>query len=261
MTITARMDTFIDAFGMEKQPIRSKGLFYGCDVKQLDIDVSPKGEITGYLTVFDWSDNGQNYVDPYNDIVSPGMFDTSYKALDRTRKARGDEYLCPSLYNHDTHQMIGGVTALSQDSKGYIYSSKLAMGLRKAQEVYELAKNKMIWASYGYTATNASKQGKYRILKAVDLHEQSYVTFPANALASIISTKHVSYPSVKDSGVWARLSPDSSPTNGLSDTRRWDALKPSSVSSEVTNIHWQALDPDKYTMGDLVRSVRKEIQE
>ncbi len=243
-----RMTEFLERM----TPDVKDGLFYGCDVKQLDIDISPKGIITGYLTVFDWSDTGLPYEDPYKDIVTRGMFDASYKSLDRVRRARGDEYLCPSLYNHDMHQMVGGMTDLSQDSKGYIYTSKLAMKLPRAQEVYELAKHRMIYASYGYNATLVSKQGTRRILKAVDLHEQSYVTFPANALASVISTKHAftSYPSTKSNDSWARLAPPADMRIQVLESR-WNALDPDIYSEE---------DDEEYTIGDLLKSVHTSIE-
>lgn len=266
-----RMDAMYGIVTPETKPeVKQPPLFFGCDVKQLNIDVSPKGIITGYLTVFDWSDTGLAYVDAYNDVVTRGMFDTSYKALDRTRRARGDDYLCPSLVNHKPELMVGGVTDLSQDSKGYIYTSKLAMKLPRAQEVFELAKQKMIYASYGYSPVSVTQRGKQRVLNAVDWHEQSFVTFPANGLASVISAKHTtfaSYPSAKDNGIWARLSPDS-PHSGLTASsrtaikaldRRWDAFKPPSASTRTASARWATLAPendeDEYTMEDLLDGV------
>ncbi len=77
-----RMDAMYGIVTPETKPEgKQPPLFFGCDVKQLDIDISPKGVVTGYLTVFDWSDTGLAYVDAYNDVVTRGMFDTSYKAL------------------------------------------------------------------------------------------------------------------------------------------------------------------------------------
>jgi len=274
-SILGRMDAIYGIVTPETKPeVQQPPLFFGCDVKQLDIDISPKGIITGYLTVFNWSDTGLAYVDPYNDIVTRGMFDTSYKSLDRTRRARGDEYLCPSLVNHKSELMVGGVTDLSQDSKGYIYTSKLAMKLPRAQEVYELAKQKMIWASYGYSPVSVTQRGKQRVLNAVDWHEQSFVTFPANGLASVISAKHntfMSYPSTKDNAAWARLRPDGNATGGLRDVndscptaldRRWDKLKPSDASTRTASSRtanaWATLAPendDEYTMDDLLDGV------
>lgn len=227
-----------------------------------DISISSKGIIEGRLTV-NKNDDGSPVIDPYGDITEPNMFSVSYKKLDNVRRQRGDSFLMPLLFQHNQNEVIGGVTHMEQDTKGYVYTAQMVLGIKLARDCFELCKARNIWTSYGYSPTRVSYKGKYRVLNEVDIRETSLVTFPANGLSGILSAKSTftSYPSTKDTGIWARLSPDS-PHSGLTAIkaldRRWDAFKPSGASTRTSNARWATLAPendDDYTIDDLLDGV------
>ncbi len=166
-----------------------------------EADVNKKtGTVTAYLTVY-CNDDGSPFVDPYNDIIEPGSFSNTIQKLDTFRKSTNNPWLCPSLWQHDRHELIGGIARLGEDSKGVIYEAHLATGVQRAREALELADRKMIGSSYGYDPVRFQiMPGNIRSLKEIALHEQSFVSFPANPLAPILDVKgrrltsHPTYP-------------------------------------------------------------------
>jgi len=156
-----------------------------------EADVNKKtGVVTAYLTVY-CNDDGSPFVDPYNDIIEPGSFTKTIAALDAFRKRSSGLWLCPSLWQHDRHELIGGIARLGEDSKGVIYEAHLATGVQRAREALELADRKMIGSSYGYDPVRFNiLSGNIRSLKEIALHEQSFVSFPANPLAPILGVKN-----------------------------------------------------------------------
>jgi len=157
-------------------------------------DVNKKqGIITAYLTVYR-NDDGTPFVDPYKDIIAPGSFTKTIQELDAARNRKHNPWLIPNLWQHDRYQIIGGVKALSEDSKGIIYETHLCMGVKQAQEALELADKKMIGSSYGYDPLRFTMlPGDIRELKEIKLREISQVTFPANDIAPIIGTKQYAF--------------------------------------------------------------------
>ncbi len=262
MQVIERMSAFLEASA--GHAVKTSAAAYAPD-----ISISSKGIIEGRLTV-NKNDDGSPVIDPYGDITEPNMFSASYKKLDNVRRQRGDSFLMPLLFQHNQNEVIGGVTHMEQDTKGYVYTAQMVLGIKLARDCFELCKARNIWTSYGYAPTRVSYKGKYRVLNEVDIRETSLVTFPANGLSGILSAKSTfgrqsftSYPSTKDTGIWARLSPHASPTGGLRDVtaldRRWDAFKPPSASTRTSNARWATLAPendeDEYTMEDLLDGV------
>lgn len=165
-----------------------------------DYDVNRKqGIITAYLTVYHIPGTQEPVVDDYQDWVSPGSFTKTLQELATARKSRNLPYLTKNLWQHNPNWLTGGVSALYEDSKGVIYESKMAKGVRLADEVLELAEQKMVGSSFGYFATRANRDATsgIRVIRELLLQEVSQVVFPANEYAPIIG--------VKDGGIWPRM--------------------------------------------------------
>ena len=139
--------------------------------------VDDVGVFQGYASVF-------GVVDWWDDIVEPGAFSDSLKAL------------APAmLWQHNTAEPIGVWTEAREDDKGLWVKGRLLVGeVAKATEAHALLKaGALNGLSIGYSAVEKSfrKQGdrEVRLLKKVDLWEISLVTFPANEQARVRTVK------------------------------------------------------------------------
>lgn len=122
-----------------------------------------------------------NNVDLVNDIVMPGAFE---KSLSR-RKPK-------LLLQHDFTQPIGVITETQETSKGLYIKGKLLKGIKAADETSILMKNGVIDSmSIGYNVLDSERTSEGNLLKEIDLHEVSLVTFPANPMAVVTSVKNV----------------------------------------------------------------------
>jgi HK97 family phage prohead protease len=148
-----------------------------------------KGELTAYLTVWNDPNTNKPFIDSYKDILHTGSFDQTVKELEQTRKYKNTEYLVPDLWQHDRREQIGGIKAITKDSKGIIYVAQLVRSIYRARHTLDLAEQKMIGSSFGYDPVIFDYSGDIRNLRAVKLHEISQVTFPANEYAPILDVK------------------------------------------------------------------------
>lgn len=143
-------------------------------------DVTPDGIFTGYGSVF-------GNIDSYREIVMPGAFADSIKAI----KASGDPL--PALWQHNSAQPIGGYTDLSEDARGLKVTGFLLKDeIRLAAEAYALMKARIVKGlSIGYYVLDDSYNEKdnTRKLNVLDLREISPVTFPANTEAQVDNVK------------------------------------------------------------------------
>jgi HK97 family phage prohead protease len=142
--------------------------------------VADDGTFTGYGSVF-------GNVDSYGEIVEPGAFSKSLKAI----RDSGDPL--PMLWNHKSDEPIGGYTSLEEDARGLKVSGFIMIGeVARAREVHALMKRRVVKGlSIGYYTTNSSYNEKtgIRSLIELDLREVSPVTFPANVEAEVESVK------------------------------------------------------------------------
>lgn len=146
-------------------------------------EVTDDGIFEGYGSVFD-----SPIVHPMygRDIVKPGAFIDSITS----KGLKGIKM----LYQHDTTAPIGKWLDLAEDKKGLYVKGKLLLKLPKAQEAYELMKEKVIEGlSIGFDARDKANewdpQRQTRTLHKVELFEVSPVTFPAQSIAKISSVK------------------------------------------------------------------------
>lgn len=119
----------------------------------------------------------------------PKSWESSIAKWKELQRKTGNEFLIPHLWQHNKNEIIGGVKHLSEDSKGVVYVSKLAMKVRRAQEAYDLAKIGAIGTSYGYDRLEEEKavhpvtKKQSKMLKRLNVREISSVSHPANPYA------------------------------------------------------------------------------
>jgi len=132
-------------------------------------------------------------IDTYGDVIEPGAFSATVKA------AKESGNWPAMLSSHNGMSMPVGVwTDMREDGNGLWVEGKLA-NTDRGREVYELLKMQPRPALSGlsigykardYTLHNRTKADEpSRKLKAVDLFEVSFVTFPSNTKARVVSVK------------------------------------------------------------------------
>jgi HK97 family phage prohead protease len=96
----------------------------------------------------------------------------------------------PILFSHDPSDLIGTWNEIKQTDEGLIVKGKLHVERPRARSILNMVKSKIISGlSIGFVAKAATKQGRNRIITALDMHEASIVRNPAHPRARIISAK------------------------------------------------------------------------
>lgn len=145
-------------------------------------ELKDNGEFTGYASVF-------KTVDHYNDVIHPGAFTSSIAAW----KKRGR--FPPLLWQHSSALPIGPHLDMYEDDKGLFVHAKLLVDeVEKAREARALLKAKVLGGmSIGFDIVEDGAkwdgQRKGYDFYALDLWENSLVTFPANPDALVDSVK------------------------------------------------------------------------
>ncbi len=144
-------------------------------------EISEKGEIAGYGSVFNVKDRG-------GDVVEEGAFAKSIAEYKSGSKS------LPILWQHSPDEPIGVWKSIKEDSHGLYLEGQLAMKTVKGFEARELLEMKAITGlSIGYSIKDAEydKQKEAYMLKELDLWEVSLVTFPMNQEARIDAVKNI----------------------------------------------------------------------
>jgi uncharacterized protein len=122
--------------------------------------------IAGYASLFGIVDMGR-------DAVERGAFRRSLAA----KGPRGVRM----LFQHDPAQPIGTWTSIREDTRGLFVEGRLAKGVSRADEVFELIRTGAIdGLSIGFRTVKsfAEPHGRVRRIVEADLWEISIVTFP-----------------------------------------------------------------------------------
>lgn len=132
--------------------------------------------IEGYASVF-------HVEDSYKDIIMPGAFTESLKEY-KSGKVK-------FLWQHDYNFPIGVIDLLYEDKHGLFLKGRILKNIAKGKEACELILNKAInGLSIGFVVKDYSyNQAGRRLISAIDLHEVSIVTFPANSMSTINQAK------------------------------------------------------------------------
>lgn len=137
------------------------------------------GEIKGYASVF-------NNIDAARDIVMPGAFKKTLHFWKHKKKWP------KMLWNHEAANPIGTWTKMEETAHGLYVEGKILLDIQRGQEVHSLLKSGAIEGlSIGYRVQESDYDPKTRTKKltSLDLLEVSFVTFPANHEAQILSIK------------------------------------------------------------------------
>ena len=191
------------------------------------------GEFKGYAAVF-------GNIDNHNDIIHKGAFT---KTLKETRNVK-------LLWQHNIKEPIGAFTKIYVDDIGLVVEGKLAMGVKRAQEVFELMKVKALEGlSIGYKTIKSTKDASTgtRTLNEVRLMEVSVVTFPSNDKTLITDTKALEDPIEILNDLMNTLK-----TKNTGNESNIDHSDPSSIAHEVKsdNDHQDAIN-------DLINNLNK----
>lgn len=131
---------------------------------------------TAYASTFNTTDLG-------GDVILPGAFDKTLKSSN----------FRPLLWQHDMREPIGIETSLKPDQKGLLGSWEL-VDTQRGQDAYKLLKRGAVRSmSIGYMPEvfEFKDEGQTRVLKGVELLENSVVSIPMNTNARVQSVKQL----------------------------------------------------------------------
>ena len=135
------------------------------------LSVNDAGEITG--TAWPWGEP-----DNAGDTIQKGAFSLAVENL-------------PMLFGHDPSDLVGSWNEATETPDGFVVKGKLHMANARARAVHGLIKGGLVTGlSIGFKTKTATKQGRGRVISALDLFEISVVRNPSHPRARIISAKH-----------------------------------------------------------------------
>jgi HK97 family phage prohead protease len=145
-------------------------------------DVDDEGVIRGYGSTF----NGKP--DLHGDVIKPGAFTETI--ANNGIFGNGIKF----LWQHFTSQPIGIHEEISEDRKGLLLKSRLALDIQAGHDAHVLAKMGAIDSySIGYKIEDSKEKVRESIrifeLLKLALYEVSLVTFPANPKARVTEVK------------------------------------------------------------------------
>lgn len=132
---------------------------------------------SAYSSTFGNRDHG-------HDVIEKGAFIDTLKDPNRDR---------PLLWQHMGSEPIGKELSLAEDSKG-LFGSWEIVDTQRGSEAYKLMKRGIVRSmSIGYMAKafDFADGGDTRVLKTIDLLENSVVSIPMNDQARITTVKHL----------------------------------------------------------------------
>lgn len=134
------------------------------------LSVTDAGEITGIAWPFGEPDS-------VGDIIKKGAFSTVSADL-------------PMLFGHNPHDLIGTWTETVETADGLTVKGKLHMDQPRARSVLSMIKSDLISGlSIGFRTKASTKQGRNRVISALDLAEISVVRNPSHPKARITAAK------------------------------------------------------------------------
>jgi HK97 family phage prohead protease len=122
-------------------------------------------------------------IDRQGDVVQPDAFDETLRQF-ASRGAR-----IPLLWQHDQTQPIGAIVSAVALPEGLSVEGQIALESERGREAYALAKTGGLSLSIGCSVTRHRYDGDVRVIEAIDLHEISVVSVPANPGAVITNVK------------------------------------------------------------------------
>ena len=148
----------------------------GFELKKSD----EKGSFEGYGAVF-------SNTDAKGDIIVPGAFKKSLADFE----TKGEMPMM--LWNHNDDEPIGDWHEMKEDDRGLLVKGQLwlGQGIANAERAYKVMTGRgKKGLSIGYRTKDSERnKAGNRMLKQIELHEVSPVTFPMNDQATILRAK------------------------------------------------------------------------
>jgi len=115
--------------------------------------------------------------DNVGDIISKGAFNLVAENL-------------PMLFGHNPDDLIGSWNEASETADGFVVKGQIHMGNARARAVHGMVKSGLVSGlSIGFKTKASIKQGRNRVISALDLFEVSLVRNPSHPRARVTSTK------------------------------------------------------------------------
>jgi HK97 family phage prohead protease len=134
------------------------------------LSVSDAGEIVGNAWPFGSADS-------VGDIITKGAFNIAVAHM-------------PMLFGHNPDDLIGNWDEISETTDGLLTKGKLHMEQPRARAVHGMIRGGLVSGlSIGFKSKASTRQGRNRIISALDLFEISVVRNPAHPRARITSAK------------------------------------------------------------------------
>ena len=134
------------------------------------LTVDDVGTLTGVAWPFGSADN-------VGDIITKGAFHLAVENL-------------PMLFQHDPSDLVGTWDDANETPDGFTVKGRLHMENPRARAVHGLIKGGLVSGlSIGFKTKASTKQGRNRVISALDLYEISVVRNPSHPRARITSTK------------------------------------------------------------------------
>jgi len=135
------------------------------------LNVDDKGVITGIAWPFGTPDR-------VGDVITKGAFNV---AVDD----------CPMLFGHNPDDLIGTWTEIKETNEGLTVKGQLHLQSPRVRAVRGLIKGGLVGGlSIGFGIKSATKQGRGRVISALDLYEISVVRNPSHPRARVTSAKN-----------------------------------------------------------------------
>jgi HK97 family phage prohead protease len=134
------------------------------------LSVSDAGEIVGNAWPFGEPDS-------VGDIITKGAFNVAVANM-------------PMLFGHNPDDLIGTWDEITETADGLVTKGSLHMDHARARAVHGMIKGGLVSGlSIGFKTKEATKQGRNRVISALDLYEISVVRNPSHPRARITSAK------------------------------------------------------------------------
>lgn len=134
------------------------------------LSVTDAGEITGNAWPFGEPDS-------VGDIITKGAFGAVPSDL-------------PILFGHNPNDLIGTWTEANETTAGLVVKGQLHMDQPRARTVLSMIKSNLISGlSIGFRPKSWTRQGRNRVIAALDLAEISVVRNPSHPRARITNAK------------------------------------------------------------------------
>lgn len=134
------------------------------------LSVDDAGTITGNAWPFGSPDSA-------GDLIQKGAFNVAVADL-------------PILFSHDPSDLVGTWDEVKQTDEGLIVKGKLHMDRPRARSILAMVKGGLVSGlSIGFKTKASTKQGRNRVISALDLFEVSLVRNPSHPRARVTSAK------------------------------------------------------------------------